>query len=102
MEMRRAEPSKSSLLDSLSTIRAAKTKFHLLTGGNLTPTGLVTQIRLCDVLLGEIRAISRGLESRMGSGDMISQRAVVARRDRGSRHVAVQQGNPENRSRQRR
>jgi len=65
MEIHRAEPFNNALLHSLSTIQAAKTQFHLLTAGSLTPALLVSQIRLCDVLLGEIRAISCSLERRM-------------------------------------
>jgi hypothetical protein len=49
MEIQRAEISNNTLLHSLSTIQAAKTQFHLLTASSLTPTVLVSQIRLCDV-----------------------------------------------------
>ena len=87
------------LLHSLGTIQTAKTQFHLLTARSLTPTVLVSQIRLCDVLLGEIRAISCRLERRMRFRAMTDPRCVVARRDRGCRHLAVQQGYAANRSR---
>ncbi len=102
MEIHRAEPFNNALLHSLSTIQTAKTEFHLLTASSLTPALLVSQIRLCDVLLGEIRAISRSLERRMRSPGMICLRSVVARRNRSSRHVAVPQGNPANHSKRRR
>jgi hypothetical protein len=102
MEIHRAEPFNNALLHSLSTIQAAKTQFHLLTASSLTPTVLVSQIRLCDVLLGEIRAISCSLETRMRSRGTIRRHSVVARRNRGSRHLAVLQDNPANRPNQRR
>jgi hypothetical protein len=102
MEIHRAELFNNALLHSLSTIQAAKTQFHLLTARSLTPTLLVSQIRLCDVLLGEVRAISCSLEARMRSRGMIRQCSVAARRNRGSRHLAVPQDNPANRSTQRR
>jgi len=85
MEIYRADLSQNAVLDSLSAIQAAKTKFHLLTASSLTPTVLVSQIRLCDVLLGEIRAISCRLERRISSRSMTRRRSLVARRDRGSR-----------------
>src|SRR5258708_3947904 len=79
-----------ALQHSLGTIRTAKTQLHLLTASNSTPTGLVSQIHLCDVLLGEIRAIRSSLEGRMSRG-MIRRRSVVARRTRSSRHLTVPQ-----------
>ena len=97
-----AEVFNEALLHALSTIQAAKTQFHLLTARSLTPTELVSQIRLCDVLLGEIRTISCSLERRMRSPGMVCRRSVVARRDRSGRHLAAPQGNPANRSKQRR
>jgi hypothetical protein len=100
MEFHRAEIFDNALLHSLNTIQAAKTQFRLLTAGNLTPTVLVSQISLCDVLLGEIRTISCSLERRMGYRGAIRGRSVVARRIRSSRHLAAPQGNPANRSKQ--
>ena len=101
METHRAELHNNALLHSLSTIQAAKTQIHLLTARSLTPTVLISQIRLCDVLLREIRAISCRLERRMSPRSMIGRRSVVSRRNRRSRHLAVPQGNPANRSKQR-
>lgn len=101
MKSHRAKLFNNGLLRSLSTIQAAKIKFHLLTASTLTPTVLVSQIRLCDVLLGEIRAISSSLERRMSPRGMICQHSMVARRNRSSRHLADPQRNPANRSRQR-
>jgi hypothetical protein len=100
MEIHRAETYNNALLHSLSTIQAAKTQFHLLTASSLTPTVLVSQIRLCDVLLGEIRTISCSLEGRMKCRGTIRRRSVVARRNRGSRHLAAPQRNPANHSKQ--
>jgi hypothetical protein len=102
MEIHRAELSNDALLHSLSTIQAAKTQFHLSTASSLTPALLVSQIKLCDVLLGEIRAISCSLERRMRCGGVIRRRSVVARRNRSGRHLAIPQVNPANRSKQRR
>jgi len=95
-----AEVFNDALLHSLSTIQAAKTQFHLLTARSLTPTELASQIRLCDVLLGEIRTISCSLERRMRCRGAIGWRSVVARRNRSSRHLAAAQGSPANRSKQ--
>jgi hypothetical protein len=90
MEIHRAELFNNALLNSLSTIQAAKTQFHLLTASSLTPTVLISQITLCDVLLGEIRAIRCNLEGegegRMRCRGMIRRRFVVAARNRSSRH----------------
>ncbi len=101
MEIHRAELFNNRLLDSLSTIQAAKTQFHLLTASSLTPTLLVSQIRLCDVLLGEVRSISCSLERLIRRPSTICRRSVVARRNRGGRRLAGAQGNPANRSKQR-
>ena len=93
MEMHRAELFEDALLHSLSTIQAAKTQFHVLTARNSTRTVLVSQIGLCEVLLGEIRAIRCSLEERMRSRDIIRRRSVIAKRSDGSRHLAVSQVN---------
>jgi hypothetical protein len=104
MEIHRAEQFNNALLHSLSTIQAAKTEFHLFTASSLTPTVLVSQIRLCDVLLAEIRAISCSLERRMRYQGMICRCSVVARRRRGSGYLPVVQGegDPANRSKEKR
>jgi hypothetical protein len=102
MEIHRAELFTNALFHSLSTIQAAKTRFHLLTASNSTPTVLVSQIRLCDVLLGEIQAIQSRLEGRMGRRDSVRRRSVVARRNRNSKRLTVRQANPTHRSGQRR
>ncbi len=93
------KPVTDALLHSLSTIQAAKTRLHLLNAGSSTPTVLVSQIRLCDVLLREILAIRSSLASRMRCRSMIRRRPVVARRIRSTRHGTVPQGNSAIRSR---
>jgi len=100
MEIDRAELFDNPLLHSLTTIQVAKTQFHLLTASSLTPTVLVSQIRLCNVLLGEIRAISCSLERRMKYRGMMRRRSLVAKRGRDSRRLPTLQGNPENRSKE--
>ena len=91
----------NALLHSLRTIRAAKTRFHSLTSSSTTQAALVSQIELCDVLLEEIRAISRSFEKRMSGRGVITRRSVVARRNPGNRHLAVPQPKPTNRSKRR-
>jgi hypothetical protein len=71
-----------ALLNSLKTIRAAKSRFHLLTAHGSTQAVLVSQIELCDVLLEEIRTISCGLEKRIKSRSVIGRRSVVTSRNR--------------------
>lgn len=50
-----------ALRDSLSTIKKAQVQMHRLTGMGTTPTVLVSQIELCDVLLLEISGIHSNL-----------------------------------------
>jgi hypothetical protein len=91
-------PSDDALLLSLRTIQRAKTQLHLSTASDPTPTALASRIRLCDVLLGEIRAIRTGLEDRMRCRGMIHRRSVGAKRIRSTRHPSIPHGNPANRS----
>jgi hypothetical protein len=49
------------LWNSLSTIKQAHVRLHLLTGARTSPTVLASQIELCDVLLLEISGISSNL-----------------------------------------
>jgi hypothetical protein len=101
VENHRAELFNNALMHSLSTIQAAKAQFLSLTAGNLTLTVLVSQIRLCDVLLREIRAISRSLEGRKNSRGIKCRRSMIGTRNRGSRHLAVPPCNPASRPKQR-
>jgi hypothetical protein len=50
-----------ALRDSLSTIKEAHVKLHLLTGTSTTAALLASQIKLYDVLLDEISGIHTGL-----------------------------------------
>jgi hypothetical protein len=85
------------LSNSLKTIRAAKTRFNLLTARTSTQAVLASQIELCDILLEEIRSISCSLEKRMGSRSVMSCRSEPARRSRSSRHLIVAQRDRPNR-----
>ncbi len=79
MEIHRAGIFNNKLLHSLSTIQAAKTHLRLLTTSSSAPTVLVSQINLCDVLLGEIRAIRSSLEGRLRHQVSDGQGAVAAK-----------------------
>jgi hypothetical protein len=90
-----------AVLNSLKTIRSAKSRFHLLTERDSTPAILASQIELCDVLLEEIRTISCSLEKRMKGRSAISRRSVVTSRHRSSRYRPVPQRDALNRSKRR-
>jgi hypothetical protein len=90
-----------AVLNSLKTIRAAKSRFHLLTAHGSTQAVLVSQIELCDVMLEEIQTISCSLEKRMKSRSVIGRRSVVTSRNRSSRYRAVQQRDAPSRSKRR-
>lgn len=66
-----------ALVNSLRTIRVAKSRFRLLTACSSTQAILVSQIELCDVLLDEIRTISFSLKKRMSSCRGIGRRPVT-------------------------
>lgn len=89
------------LSNSLKKIRAAKSRFHLLTARSPTQAVLASQIELCDILLEEIRSISCSLEKRMGSRGVTSCRSEPARRIRSNRHLIVPQRDRPNRSKRR-
>ena len=80
-----------ALLKSLKKIRAAKSRFHLLTSRGSTQAVLASQIELCNVLLEEIQSISSSLEKRMDNCSAVNRRSVVTRRNRGSRYRMVPQ-----------
>jgi hypothetical protein len=90
-----------AVLNSLKTIRSAKSRFHLLTERGSTQAALVSQIELCDVLLEEIRTISCSLEKRMKGRSVISRRSVVTSRNRSSRYRPAPQRDALNRSKRR-
>ncbi len=97
MEIYRAELFNDKLHHSLSTIQLAKARLHLLTTRNSTTTVLASQIRLCNILLGEIRAIRSSLEGRMGCRGSIRRRYVVARPIRSSKRSIAPRRNSANR-----
>jgi hypothetical protein len=92
---------KYGLSNSLKKIRAAKSRFHLLTARSSTQAVLASRIELCDILLEEIRSISCSLEKRMGSRSVMSRRSKATRRTLGSRHLIVSQRDRSNRSKRR-
>jgi hypothetical protein len=100
MEIYRAELLKDKLRRSLGTIQLAKTRLHSLTACDSTATVLVSQIRLCDILLGEIHAIRSSLEGRTGCWESVRRRPVVVRGNDSSKHPIIPRGNSVNRSRQ--
>lgn len=85
MDSRRAGPFSHGLLRSLKTISAVKTQFNSMRSNSSTPAGLVSQIKLCDVLLDELHAISRSLEERVTGRCTTNHRSGVARRNLGNR-----------------
>jgi hypothetical protein len=50
-----------ALWNSLSAIKQAHLQLHLLTGMQISPSVLASQIELCDMLLGEISGIRTSL-----------------------------------------
>jgi hypothetical protein len=78
-----------SLSHSLGTLKAAKSQLFLLMAENSTPSALITQIRLCDVLLGEIRTIGACLASGLYRQGLMRRRFVVASRPRAVRHTKL-------------
>jgi hypothetical protein len=74
-----------SLSDSLGTLKAAKSQLFLLMAENSTPSALITQIRLCDVLLGEIRTIGACLANGLSRQDLMRLRFVFSDRPRAVR-----------------
>jgi hypothetical protein len=87
------------LLRSLSTIQAANIQLRLLTTSNSTPTVLVSQIGLCDVLLDEIRAIRLSLERRLRQRGSVCG-VIAAKRNRSHEGPVLPSGSSANRARQ--
>jgi hypothetical protein len=81
---------------TLDKIREAKNQLHLPAGVSPTRTSLIAKIRLCDVLLRELRAIHRELEFSMASRGPRHRSPVLAKPR--SRRLARLRGNPANRS----
>jgi hypothetical protein len=99
MEVHQAGIFNNQLLHSLGAIQAAKTQLRVLTTGNSTPTVLVSQIGLCEILLGEIRSIRSLLERRLGHQRSVRRSAIAAKRNRSDARPIVQQRNLVSRSR---
>jgi hypothetical protein len=78
-----------SLFQSLKKIRAAKTRFYSLTSRSSDQAVLMSQIKLCEVLLEEIRSISCSLEKRTGKRSPTGRRSAATRRTRGSSYRPV-------------
>ena len=89
------------LSDSLKTIRAAKSRFHLLTARGSTQAVLSSQIELCDIMLREIRSISCSFEKRMSSGDVMNRVSGASERSRSGRYPTATQRDRPNRSKRR-
>jgi hypothetical protein len=79
----------NALLGALRTIRAARKELHLQTVRDPTPSALVSQIELYDVLLGEIRAVHACLGGRVRGRAAVSRRRAVARCARSGRYLAI-------------
>lgn len=90
IEFYRADKSiENTLLGALRTIKAARKELHSQTAPDPTPSALVSQIELYDVLLGEIRAVHACLWGRVRGGSGVSRRSAVARCSRSGRYLAI-------------
>lgn len=89
------------LSNSLKAIRAARSRFNLLTARSSTPAALASQIELCDILLDEIRSIGCSLEKRKNSRSVMSRCSEPTKRTRGSRQLTVGQRDRPDRSKRR-
>ena len=89
------------LSNSLKTIRAARSRFHLLTARSSTQVVLASQIELYDILLEEIRSISRSLEKRKSSRCVTSRSSEPTQRNRSGRHLTAPQRDRPGRSKRR-
>jgi hypothetical protein len=80
------ESNKKKLALSLHAIKAAKKELSLLAEQNQTQLQLVSQIELCEILLGEIGVVHACLVGRVGG---VSRRSGRRRRYRSGRYSAV-------------
>ena len=90
-----------SVSKSLKKIRTAKSRFHSLAACSSDHAALVSQIKLCEVLLEEIRSISHGLEKRTGKRSSTSRRATAIRQNRSNPYRPAPQRDVPGRSKQR-
>jgi hypothetical protein len=79
----------NTLLGALRTIKAARKELRLETVLDPTPSALVSQIELYDVLLGEIRAVHDCLGGRVRGRGGVNRRSAVARCSRSGRYLAI-------------
>lgn len=79
----------NALLGALRAIKAARKELHLQTVRDPTPSVLVSQIELCDILLREIRAVHVCLGGRVRDVGGVSRRGAVARCSRSGRYLAI-------------
>jgi|SRR5689334_8017958 len=100
MDIHRVELFNHALLRSLNTIQSAKTQFHGLTAGPSTPSALASRIKLCDVLLAEIHAISCRLETRMRHDDIKRRPSGIARLDEVVTYLSCPESRPAIRAKQ--
>jgi hypothetical protein len=98
MEIHRTELTNNKIISSLNTIRVARIRIHLLARSISTPATLISQIKLCEVLLKEILTIRSSLKGRMEPRGSVSRRSIVAMRNRGSGHLIVPQSDRATRS----
>ncbi|MGJ5203848.1 hypothetical protein [Bradyrhizobium sp. HKCCYLR20261] len=78
-----------AVLRSLKKMRAARAAIKSLASADAAPSALLSQIELCNVLLGEIRAISRSLDKRPEHPKVSQRRQVTTRRHRSTAHPIV-------------
>jgi hypothetical protein len=97
MEINRVRIFNNGVFHSLRKIQGAKTRLLLLKASNPTAAALASQIRLYEILLGEIRTISCSLEGGVGRRSSVRRHSVAARRNRG-RHLIIPKSNPAIRS----
>jgi hypothetical protein len=96
MEIYRTERINNKIISSLDTI--SKIRIHLLARSISTPATLISQIKLCEILLKEILTIRSNLKGRMEPRGSVSRRSIVAMRNRGSGRLIGPQSNRANRS----
>ncbi len=79
----------NTVLGALYAIKAARKELDLQIVGEATPSALMSQIELYDVLLEEIRTVYACLGGARAQRGLISHRRTVARCSRSGRYLAV-------------
>lgn len=90
--------SDNEVLSALDTIKVAKDRLHLSIAGSATRSALISKIRLCNILLRELRTIDRNLERNMGSPGPMHRSPLLLRSRFGNRYLATPRGSPANHS----